>query len=325
MNLKSVIYKKIEFNPQRKNGEEFIHLAFGVDKYFIPPLGIFLTSIALQNREQCIYCHIFYNSIEEDDLKKIKKFVSCYPNITICLYYIDDKVFQCLDVTRGYTLAIYNRIIIAEILYPQVKAVLYLDSDMLCVGKINAIENVDISEYIFSAVLDKNDSLDFHKKEIGLKQSDNYFNSGVLYINLKNWQKYNLLQKMIDLLSKKNFAYPDQDALNLLAGKLAGQLPEKYNEFYLMNTKGIIPNDTIFIHFAGAQKPWHKWCTHEMQVEMFEYYKQQSLWNNWQYHPFRYWEFRKLAKYYRKQGEYYKGMKNYFIYSIRRISEKLKK
>ena len=205
MNLKSVIYKKIEFNPQRKNGEEFIHLAFGVDKYFIPPLGIFLTSIALQNREQCIYCHIFYNSIEEDDLKKIKKFVSCYPNITICLYYIDDKVFQCLDVTRGYTLAIYNRIIIAEILYPQVKAVLYLDSDMLCVGKINAIENVDISEYIFSAVLDKNDSLDFHKKEIGLKQSDNYFNSGVLYINLKNWQKYNLSQKMIDLLSKQQF------------------------------------------------------------------------------------------------------------------------
>lgn len=130
--------------------------------------------------------------------------------------------------------------------------VIYLDTDIMVPGNIKELFDIDISNYELGVVRDR-----VGKWFIG----SNYFNSGVLLINMKKIKKTNLLEKVKDMCVDKKLFFPDQTALNKLATSVL-YLPNKFNEQY--NPK----KDTIIQHFCKRVKwlpffhtqnikPWH--------------------------------------------------------------------
>ena len=71
----------------------------------------------------------------------------------------------------------------------------------------------------------------------------NYFNSGMLLMNLKKIKQTHLLEKVRDVCLKKKMSFPDQTALNKFC-KLKLYIPRKFNE------QGNIKKDTVIQHFS---------------------------------------------------------------------------
>ena len=115
---------------------------------------------------------------------------------------------------------------------------IYLDTDILVPGDISRLFNIDISNYELAAVRDHNGQW-----FIGA----NYFNSGVLLMNMKKIKETKLLEKVKDMCLTKKMAFPDQTALNKLATSVL-YLPRKFNE------QNKIKKDTIIQHFCKRIK-----------------------------------------------------------------------
>ena len=299
------------------NASEAFHIAFGVDENFVPPLGIMLTSLLINNPDCAFHVHVFCNSIRDEDLIKLRKFVNQNADIRLDLYLIDASVFNGFHLDkldRGYTAATYNRILIAQVLYPAVERLLYLDADTICVGRLKELETFSFDGNILAAVPDRGDWLLEHKPDIGFAPDEVYFNSGVLYIDLKKWNEFGMSDKMSTLLREGVFAMQDQDAINLIARNLIKPLPVRFNQFLLLKeAPRPIPDDTIIIHFAGQLKPWQPWCKHP-QREIYDAYRNQSLWKDFVYHPRHYQENRLMGRAMRQRGDWSSALKFYCRY-----------
>ena len=299
------------------------HFAFGVDKNFVPPMGIMLTSLALNNLNRNFKVYAFINSIFDEDIKKLRAFVAATPNIELDMYRVDEAAFADFHVDKGYTAAVYNRILIAQILYPAIEKLIYIDADTLCVGDVSELATLDFDGNILMAVLDRGDWLVEHKPNIGLKPDEPYYNSGFLYIDLRRWNEFDLSAKMMELLHERRLTLQDQDAINLLTRHLTKPLPRRFNQFLLLREEPTeVPPDTIFIHFAGRIKPWQPWCDHPQRA-IYDEYRNRSLWREYEYRPRDYQEQRLMGMAMRRRGQWLSAAKYYARYVDQKISYKL--
>lgn len=130
--------------------------------------------------------------------------------------------------------------------------IIYLDTDVMLNGNIKDLMNMDISNFELGVVLDR-----YGKFFI----KPNYFNSGILLMNMKKIKETHLLEKVRDYCVNKKMGFPDQSALNKFC-KNKLYLPRKFNE------QGKLKKDTIIHHFSKKIKwfpyfhtinikPWH--------------------------------------------------------------------
>ncbi len=146
--------------------------------------------------------------------------------------------------------------------------ILYLDADVLCRGDFEAFYETDLKGVEIAGVPDR-----YGKWFFGNIFKHDYFNSGVLLMNLEKIRESGLFGKCRTLCREKKMFMPDQSALNSTAIKL--KVPAKYNE------QGKIKKDTVFKHFttyfeffpyfrAVTVKPWNVEKLHK-KLKIFEF------------------------------------------------------
>ena len=116
--------------------------------------------------------------------------------------------------------------------------IIYMDTDIMCNGNIKELFDIDIENYELGVVKDR-------LGKVFIKH--NYFNSGVLLMNLDKIRETNLFDRVKDLCLTKKMAFPDQSALNKLC-KYKLYLPRKFNE------QGNPRKDTVIQHFCKRLK-----------------------------------------------------------------------
>ena len=107
---------------------------------------------------------------------------------------------------------------------------------------------------------------------IAYSQPSDYFNSGVMVIDLEAWRSEDIARRCIDLVRRKGpFVWADQDALNMVCGKDWAPLDARWNSFAakasaasplgkpyaLLSLQHIWRTDPWIVHFSGPAKPWH--------------------------------------------------------------------
>ena len=160
-----------------------------------------------------------------------------------------------------FTLTIYYRIFIAQ-MFPQYEKGIYLDSDTVVVGDISKMFNVELGKkYLLGAVNDfsikKNKPfMDYIEDVVGIPR-DEYFNSGVLLLNLGELRHLRFDEHFLYLLVRYDFdtVAPDQDYLNAMCYGRVKLLPSKWDA---MPAKGIPPmKDPGIVHYNLYFKPWY--------------------------------------------------------------------
>ena len=319
MDIKKAVCKEQRIG-QIFDENETINIAFGVDKLYVPMMGILMTSIVKNNNDVNFAFHIFFDSMNDSDFDKLNQFAKDFSNAQVNLYLVSADLFKDFYIDRSYSTAIFYRIIAAEYLSCKMDKLIYMDSDMICLKSMHELFSTEFDGAFLMAVKDPGSCIDSHKiDKLHLDSDYIYFNTGILYINLKLWIEYNAAQQLMDILSQDDYLFPDQDALNIFVNRnhyKVKYISNKFNNFF--RVEGItheldFDENTIIEHFSGQLKPWHPWCDGSVK-QIYNHYQSISLWSDFVYKPKNYQENRIMGKYCRRNGKWLEALRWYYLY-----------
>lgn len=191
--------------------------------------------------------------------KIIKKYLNDYEEI-FEIFEFDFNFVNFPKINKSHvSKATYFRLFFQKYIPEHIDFITYVDSDIICISnfyselneKINEIK----SEKLLLGAVTESIGGD-NKKRLGL-MSDNYFNAGVMIINMAEWKNKITIEAIINkmnLLSDK-ILWWDQDVLNSLIDGNYLSINDRFNKQTAFIESS--PNkDDIFIHYSGKGKPW---------------------------------------------------------------------
>ena len=246
-----------------KNNMKVIPIFFAVDDTYIPFFAVSLKSLIDNSSEKNKYeIKVLSSNISEENILKIKK----YEKENISIEFVDlnnqlKEIESKLYTRNYYSNTTYYRLFIPT-LYPQYKKVLYLDSDTIILSDVANLYNKQIGDNLLAGVADGAVQTvkvfqDYVEKVVGVIDYNNYFNAGVLLMNLEELRKYKFQEKFLYLLEKIKFEVAqDQDYLNRLCKGRIKIINSAWNKMPI--TVGKTENEQPkIIHFNLGFKPWH--------------------------------------------------------------------
>ena len=239
-----------------------IPIFFTVDDKYVPFLAVALQSLIENSSEKNYYLiKILYTSITEENQEKIKKYEKENVNIEfVDLNYYINKIKNKLYTRDYYSVTTYFRLFIPN-LYPQYNKALYLDCDIVLLADVAELYNIDMGDNLVAAapddVIQKIEVFqEYVEKVVGVADYINYFNAGVLLMNLDELRKFDFQEKFLYSLEKIKFAVAqDQDYLNRLCKGRVKIISNVWDKMPISNDTDT--NDLKLIHYNLAFKPWH--------------------------------------------------------------------
>ena len=127
-----------------KAADKIIHIAFNINDAFFMQMGVTVTSVLENNTDKAFAIHIFCDGVSKENLDKTRQLAEKYQQ-NFYVYIMDMKPFQTFHIkTRHFSRVTYLRSVMPKILKPLTDKYLYMDADMLCVGDINEITDIDL-------------------------------------------------------------------------------------------------------------------------------------------------------------------------------------
>lgn len=244
-----------------KQKENIIPIFFATDDNYAPYLGVTLRSLIDNASKDYFYkIHILITSINEENERILKGF-EC-ENVSIEFFNVTaklDNIGSKLYLRDYYSKATYYRFFIPA-LFPEYKKALYLDCDIIVVEDISKLYNMDLGNNYVGAIYEEVMATvkvfgNYVEQALGI-DTMNYFNAGILLMNLEQFRKQDIEGKFVELLSKFKFAVTqDQDYLNVLCKDKVAYFDLGWNKTPIESD--FIESELKIIHYKIAWKPWH--------------------------------------------------------------------
>ena len=247
-----------------KNDTNIIPIFFAVDDGYIPFLAVTLKSMLSNASNNYNYdIKILYTSISDENKTKILKLETDNAKIEfVDLNYYIEELQSKLYTRDYYTKTTYYRLLIPN-LYPQYDKAVYLDSDLTVLGDVSELYNIDVESNLVGAVPDASvrkikEFSEYVERVVGMNDYKNYFNAGVLVMNLKEMRNFEFQSKFLYLLENMKFSVAqDQDYLNRICKGRTKILDSGWDVMPLPTDNPLHENDIKIIHYNLIYKPWH--------------------------------------------------------------------
>ena len=237
-----------------------IPIFFSCDDHYIAYCAVALRSL-IDNADpaRTYHIHILNTGLSPAGQTRVSQMAR--ENVRIFFDDVTDamkQIGEMLDLRDYYTAAIYFRVFIPR-LFPQYEKGIYLDSDVVVPGDISRLYDRELGDCLVGAVADdiiasRQVFIDYAERGCGIAHTE-YFNSGVLLMNLAAMREYDLEGKYIALLTRYRFntICPDQDYLNVLCYGRVLPLPKGWNKMSIDRDYAGMPD---IIHYNMFAKPW---------------------------------------------------------------------
>ena len=328
--LKKSIKNIITYNclPPHKEGD-IINIGYGIDNNYARCAGTSIVSFCVNNPEQNFRFHILASDLSSVSKEKFKLLAENY-RFDVNIYEIDSSFFDKLPTRTSFPVPTYYRFVLPLIL-KNLDKIFYVDADIICLNNTSELFNKEFDDNILMAVPDTKQTNDERNKDLGLLNNI-YFNAGVLGINVRKWNEFNIFDTLITELLKdpKKFYMLDQDALNLILTGKVKYLPRKFNwfnGFYKWEKDSIENKDIILLHFTSSPKPWDLgWSINTMcnkyNINLYNNYEKLTPWANLSPVMPKLSQYKKLRLYSRDlkhHGYYWKSFEWYIKYLLTKI------
>lgn len=265
-----------------------INIVTSCDNAYAQHTAVFLKSLFKKNQNTCrVFILVPNDFIHRRSLERnLSSHVSYLEFLEINLP--ENASFKA---SHHVTVASYFRLFLDKVIPASISRVIYLDSDVLINGPLDQLWAVDLRNYTIAAVsnsiVSNNQPL---REEIGrrirLDCTSNYFNAGVLVINLYRWRNARLGERAFEFALEYPdlLTYWDQCALNHVVNGEFLELTREWNfqTYHLRwsaNWKYTL--DSLrevdiakIIHFVGPAKPWLYRTNHPMKWLYWEYLRE---------------------------------------------------
>lgn len=270
-------------------------ICFALDNNYIPYLSVAIKSIIENSSDDNFYeIYILENDILNHNKSKILSLTKGniyikFININLYILNYGKNIFKS---KLHITIETYYRFFVPRI-FKNFEKILYLDPDILVLSdiaelynKINdkmiyAVKDVGIIQFLFNENKNSKNNVplykDYLQNKLKLQNPYNYFNAGILLLNIQKLLEFDFEKKCIEKLKNtKNYIYMDQCILNSLLQNEVEFIDFSWNmqinngkENYLENE---LPEDTYndfikafdnpkIIHYCSHKKPWNNYNT----------------------------------------------------------------
>ncbi|AEJ23638.1 glycosyltransferase family 8 protein [Weissella koreensis] len=249
---------------------ESINLLVTLDENYLPHLKVMLFSLHQNNLEQLFDLWLLHEKIPDQKLIELEILLKKL-NINLHSIKITDQLFANAPTVERYPREMYFRLACGILLPDNVKRVIYLDPDILVINSIKPLWELDLEGNVFAASVHAGlTNISKGINNIRLQTTNNYFNSGVLLIDVAKAREvvklddiYRTIQKYGDYL-----LLPDQDVMNHLYSHVTLEISEEIwnydtrrsNIYFTRNIKNFnmqwVAQNTVILHFCGKPKPW---------------------------------------------------------------------
>ena len=255
------------------------HICMISDDNYVMPTCVAIQSLIETNTNNISYCvHIIASELS-NETNEIFKRLEC-KNLKIDIIEVnasetfnnyhkfDDKSICVASISSLF------KFMIADIL-SYLDKVLYLDGDIIIKSAIDDVFDVNVDNYYAAAVIDSGSIYYKHKY---VQMVKNYFNSGVMLLNLKKIREDNITTILCNKKKELNdTSLMDQNVFNLIFDNKVYLLPVKYNfmpvslerskEKWTIDDINNVYNakyknkrefykDAVIIHYSSKDKPW---------------------------------------------------------------------
>ena len=271
--------------------------------------SIFATSVVSlfesNKKEKDITVYLIENGISSESKTKFQLIAKEYEREIITLPMPDIEKAAGVDVVipKYNRMATCGRLFIASLLPDNIDKVIYVDCDTIFVRPIKELWETDISQYAV-VMVDCGQHVSL-KEQIGISPDGEYFNSGLLLINLRYWREQNVEKAFMRFINNNGgfIPFPDEGVLNAVFDGKIFMLPLIYNVFsqiysftydelfYIRKLKHFYNREEyeyarenpVMVHFTSnfymSIRPWVKGCVHPY-VQEFIQCRNKTPWNN---------------------------------------------
>ncbi|MCC5896239.1 MAG: glycosyltransferase family 8 protein [Alkalibacterium sp.] len=253
-----------------------INLLFSLNENYVYPLKVLIHSIVRQHPEETFCMYLLHAGIPDSTIDELRGFIEKDGNKLEPIH--SKNFFRPSDkvaITRYYALEMYLWMFAPYLLPEHVDRVLYLDPDIICVNDLRPFYNKNFNGYSFVATNYKYKTKwvqPFNNLRLRNFDSEDYFNSGVVLMNVKKLRKIESADHIVDAIreNKPFLILPDQDIFNLV---FVNDIAEEDWRVYNMNPRVFeklkilfpqkynydkVNEEVVFIHYSGKHKPWNE-------------------------------------------------------------------
>lgn len=269
--------------------EKNIAVVFSTNEVFIPYLGVAIYSLIANSSSQFNYDIIILSrGIPKSAFAKIIGLSDGRPNVSIRLYdttaLIDSLPVEIFHVEGYVPVETYNKCFITEILSGYDRCA-YLDSDILVLSDVQELHDIDLNGKSIGAsfnVANINAAYckkiikgrrfdDYLTNDLGVADHNQYFQAGVLVLDMKRLEKRNLRRLTIETLKRVDQPiFFDQCIYNRIFYGDVYFFSTRWNHVWYMQQysylRGSVTDEVFFdyargrvapkiVHYAGKDKP----------------------------------------------------------------------
>lgn len=285
-----------------------LNVLYQSDDNYAIYLGVSICSL-LENNKKVNQISIYIIDDGISDLRKnqIRQMIESYERQ---VFFVEiDNVINDEDILNAFSYTgmrknthSYLKLFVDKLLPELQGRIVYIDCDTAVTGNIEQLLSIDMGQCAIGMVLDSlvTDS----RCSVGMKADDNYYNSGVILIDLDKWREKKYSQRIVNHVNNvRVYGTVDQDILNMEFLHEIYTLPVEYNlqpihlvypykvyskvykhkeKYYSEKEVNEAVKNPKIIHYLRyiGESPWHEGNVHP-GVVYFDQYLLISPWKDY--------------------------------------------
>ncbi|SDQ20133.1 glycosyltransferase family 8 protein [Carnobacterium viridans] len=270
-----------------------MNLLFTLNENYLEPFFTALRSIFHSNDKEKMTIYLMHQNIPQTRIIEVEQFVTGNGH---AFFPVDCKNLFSEEavVNRYYSIEMYYRLLAPFVLPIEIDRILYLDPDIINLRSFSTFYKQDFEGKLFVAT-----THDYATKwiqpinniRLGTLSSEDYFNTGVILMNLTLIRSTRNLEEIITAIknNKNRLVLPDQDIFNHLYWNEVKEAEWRiYNldaRFY-SQLKRVFPRKfsiewveekVVFIHYCGKHKPWIERESYRYELGSYYHYFEDIL------------------------------------------------
>lgn len=247
-----------------------MNILVSLDRNYMPQLEVLLTSLFLNNPGIPCRIYLMHRNMPEPVLHGLSENIRQF-QYELHPVSVNEELFLKAPTTKQYPQEMYYRLLAGQLLPDSIDRILYLDPDILIINSLRELWDTDLDDRLFAAAAHTGKTeLANNVNRLRLGTNEDYYNSGVLLINLEKYRSEICPEDIFRYTEKhsQELLLPDQDILNALYSTRILPVDDiiwnydarNYNYYFIRSLGSAdlpwVMKHTSVLHFCGKEKPW---------------------------------------------------------------------
>ena len=260
-------------------------MVLALDRGCVPGCAVSIRSL-LENADPHvpIRIHVICDGVGDTTRARLaRSSQGAHPDAEMLFHDLDPGPVSGLTQSKLIPRSAYAKLLLDRLIPTSVSRLIFIDCDLLFERDAHVLWNTDLGERTVGATRNGGpEETRSHAERLHLPEPQ-YFNSGVLLVDLDRWRDLDVASRALGAARRFNtrLILHDQDALNVALACDWTPIDDLWNAWVIL--PDLDPEAPTVLHFMGAPKPWDADCDRPFVDRFYGYLDRTDFagWRPW--------------------------------------------